>query len=394
MTKFSQKTAVYACIALILSGCAINTKPDHPQIRESFAERRIPRDNSLAASGALGIQNEEGSFIGIDGSKIGNAKNDESSSSGGYLSNIFGSSSTSNSNRAPTNKNADDGSFFDRLWKKLFSENSQESSMQVAQNRHYPAENITNQELGQGSSAPVQSNYYESASDILPTASTQAVTSADLDPIHNESKAVSDAKYGYLLANGNIAHSISSQISSEEVAESWKNVMSEENPIHVAAATPTKPGYQKHMDTPLASREEIHNTLRNSKPVEHKVNPTEPEAPMARTDEFHSSHKVPSVDELRQKSYEIEPPKLTDVPHKSKQVHTAKPTSKQPATSGHQVTKPVKAMTKEERQIYTKYRDPINDVDPKAYEGKDPAAGLDYDDGKHYVRGTLGTIKK
>jgi len=379
MTKLSTKVIVLASIAISTSGCNVNTKPDHPQIRESFSERRVPRDNTLAASGALGGENQEGSFMGVHDSKVGTAydKNDSPSSSSSSSNSFFGktfggsSSGSSTSSSSSSSSSSSNDSFFSRIWKKLFSQNEVvATNFKVAENRHYPAEHIANAPVGQGDSDIQSENFYTTASEILPINTVQKISASELDPIHNESKAIANTKYGYLLANGDIAHSISAKTSLDNVPNTWKNVMSDSNPIHVAEASMHSP--VANLEKPLSSEEEISNTLRNSSPS--KGNPNAPETPKARVE---GSDDIPSIDELRKKSENMEPPKLSDIPPKPEK----KPVARTP-TPPHA-----------DKMKDTKYRDPIKDVDPSKFENKDPRAELEIDNGKHLVRGTLGSIR-
>lgn len=393
MSNFNKKVVLLAVLSCIVSACQINTKPDHPQIRESFSERRAPRDNGLAESGALG-DNAENNFKGVRNEKVGSALNNGSSNrknySTGFLGQTLGNTgSSSSTSSSSSSSSSGDESFFSKLWNKLFSENEQNfDNKYINVERSYPVANLnqSKKKVAQGSSSQKLS-YYEKADEILPANLTKRVETSSIDPIQNESKAVSDAKFGYMLANGDITHSISSQQNIESMnAGSWQNTMSDSNPMRVSE----NKNPVVDLDKPLSSSEEIHNSIRNYSPPkkegETTNNSTQPEE---------INKDIPSIDELRKKSEEIKAPELKDVP-KTPEIKKVEPKKATPVKpKPYSKKKNIKKTQVSHNNIDpTKYRDPINDVNPHSVEIKEPNAHVEIDEGRHVVRGSLGTIKK
>lgn len=335
-------TVCMAIVVLSLTSCHVNTKPDHPQVRESFAERKAPRDNQLASSGALANVGDTSSFQPIN--KVTLAEKAQSSKdSKGLISGIF-SNSGSSSDRAPAgNLHSSDSStpasgdedFFSRLYKRLFA--SEDEVMQVAQERFIPRDNNMHS-TSQGSSDSSYS-FYELGDEIGGNIVVAQMTPPAPPSLGNAPQPPTPPT------------AMQAQIAPQVVVPEPPKAVVQEAPRPVVIPEPSA---QKEMVVP------------EQKPAE---------APMVTTP------AVPSDAEIKSHATE-EKPEFKDVPKTPKaEVKKAKPVKKK--------------VVKKKKPDYsdTKYRDPINSVSPEEYRPQEPNSKIEIRNGKHVYTGSLGELK-
>ncbi|MFI4984148.1 MAG: hypothetical protein ACHP6I_03000 [Rickettsiales bacterium] len=143
-------TVALVALSLQLSSCS-PLKPDHPQVKESFKERRAPRDNTMAASGSLSDQ-KSSNFQPVNPTKV--IDNSPTTATTIVPAAIPQIPSSLPSATTP-------GNFFDRLWGKFSAINLPATATKVATRK--PSE--ANVEQGSTSSGY---SYYDMANEILP----------------------------------------------------------------------------------------------------------------------------------------------------------------------------------------------------------------------------------
>lgn len=335
-------TVCMAVVVLSLTSCHVNTKPDHPQVRESFADRKAPRDNQLASSGALANVGDTSSFQPIN--KVTLAEKAQSSKdSKGLISGIFGGSS-STSDRAPAgNIHSSDSStpasgdedFFSRLYKRLFA--SEDEVMQVAQERFIPRDNQMHS-TSQGSSESSYS-FYELGDEIGGNIVVAQMTPPPPPSLGNVPQPPTPP--------AGMAQAPAPQV---VIPEPPKVVA----PETTSSAVTPEPTAQKEMVVPAQKTTE---------------------SPMVTTP------VIPSDAEIKAHANEARP-EFKDVPKTPKaEVKKTKPAKKK--------------VVKKKRPDYsdTKYQDPINSVSPEEYRPQEPNSKIEIRNGKHVYTGSLGELK-
>lgn len=347
-----------AAVGLSLTSCHVNTKPDHPQVRESFSDRKAPRDNQLASSGALANVGDTSSFQPINKVTL-SEKSQSDKSSKGLISGIFGGSST-NSDRAPAGNHitsdsstpaSGDEDFFSRLYKRLFA--SEDEVMQVAQVRFMPRDNHMHS-TSQGSSESSYS-FYELGDEI-----GQNIVVAQITPPAPPSIGGVPQPPVPPAAPAGIAQAPTPQV-----------VIPEPPKVVVQDAT-------KVIEEKMQAQQVTAPVVTNENPAQKEmVVPTQKsvDAPMVATP------VVPSDAEMKSHANEGKP-EFKDVPKAPKaETKKAKPAKKK--------------VVKKKKPDYsdTKYKDPINSVSPEEYRPQEPDSKIEIRNGKHVYTGTLGELK-
>jgi len=122
--------------SLQLTSCSI-MKPNHPQKKQSFKERRAPRDNMLAASGAFGIKDEDSTdFQPIIPSEVTNNKGPtiEPGTSSVTYKGDYSNTFQSYTQQLPSNSGSSSssgGDFFKDMSNKLNSFFSSENNLEI-----------------------------------------------------------------------------------------------------------------------------------------------------------------------------------------------------------------------------------------------------------------------
>jgi hypothetical protein len=186
-----------AALSLLLSACGATMKPDHPQVYQSFADRRPPKENIFLEQGNLsGLPKHRSSqFNSYTGRTIESKAQAEAEKSGQPtdFTNVKPQSqpqpkpgeqnSIQNENRSSANP-----SFWDRLKDKFSSLGTSTSPNSTAiAERKTPIENqiqlaqLQDEFIAQGSSNTY--SYYDMADAIIPTSPTYSIKAEKLNGI-------------------------------------------------------------------------------------------------------------------------------------------------------------------------------------------------------------------
>jgi uncharacterized lipoprotein YmbA len=173
--------------AIVLSACALNMKPEHPQAYQSFQERRAPIENAAAQTGTYVDSERKSSFARIDAKNVVYSKANDSKSQAATdnsfagtlksgINQVTGSSNANQSSNVNNSTSNETKSFFERLTEK-FSGYTQSlpKSVNLSDNspsqKFVPVENqiaiaqFSDPQIEQGSNSGNDS-YYDNANDI------------------------------------------------------------------------------------------------------------------------------------------------------------------------------------------------------------------------------------
>lgn len=337
LVKYLSTVALIA-ITFELTACAA-MKPDHPQVRESFGDRRAPRDNMLAASGAFGEKKEDtGSSFqpivptsvvenrsGILPSAVSQVTHPQPTSTGITQSAPSSSSNTSGS-----------GDFFGRFVDKIssaFKTSSVDASKRSPKSNAY-AMNASYSDVEQGSKSGY--SFYEIADEILPSNPVHTISQQEIPSLTPERSLVKNAEFGY-ISKGDRVHLAQADTSATPAVpaapsfptDASKNIAPA--PSQPAAPAATAPAVSAPVVSNTPAQPVTTPTTVIAAPVmESKVVPQAPELPsstpvqqpVVSTPVVPSVSSAPltvvpstpSVSDIKEKSQQQPEPQLKDTP--------------------------------------------------------------------------------
>jgi hypothetical protein len=347
LVKYLSTVALIA-ITLELSACAA-MKPDHPQVRESFGDRRAPRDNMLAASGAFGEKKEDtgSAFQAIVPTSVVENRSGILPSA---VSQVTHSqpTSTGTTQSAPSSSSANSGSgdFFSRFADKIssaFKTSSVEASKRSPKSNAY-AMNASYSDVEQGSKSGY--SFYEIADEILPSNPVHTIYHQEIPSLTSEKSLVKNAEFGYISKSDRVhlAQADTSATPAVPAAPSFptdasKNVApapsqpaapvatapavmsapvvssTPAQPITITTPTPTIPAPAPVIAAPVMETKVVPQApeLPSATPAQQPVVST-PAAPSVSSAPLTVVPSTPSVSDIKEKSSQQPEPQLKDTP--------------------------------------------------------------------------------
>ncbi len=181
-------------------------KPDHPQVRESFSERRAPRDNMLAASGAFGDKKEKTSaFQPITPTSV--VENSAAPITQAVSQVTFSqpvSTGVAEPQSSLGNSSAGDTGFFSRFVDKI-SSSFKTSSNDVIKRQPKAsayAMNANYSDVEQGSKMGY--SFYDLADEILPSNPVHRIVHQEIPSLTSEKSLVKNTEFGYISSPNRI----------------------------------------------------------------------------------------------------------------------------------------------------------------------------------------------
>lgn len=394
LAKYLSSVALIA-MTFGFTACAA-MKPDHPQVRESFSERRSPRDNMLAASGAFGEKKEKTSaFQPITPTSV--IENNSASVSQAVSQVTFSqpvSTGVTEQKSSSGSSSTGDTGFFSRFVDKISS--SFKTSLNDAMKRQPKssayAMNANYSDVEQGSKMGY--SFYELADEILPSNPVHKVVHQEIPSLVSEKSLVKNTEFGY-ISNANRVHlaqastpTVPSTTPVPPVIESNKNIAPTPNlpkapqstpPVIVPStataaidskAAPAAPAVQAPA-TPVITETKVVPQA----PEMPSTNPT-PAAPAvtapvvqeaAPSKPLTDVPATPSMSDLKEKTQQQPEPQLKDTPKVPEEFKSSTSTSSDSTVQPSEQEEPAKVVKPKPKKVVKKFKLPQE-------ESRDPVA--------------------
>ncbi len=397
LAKYLSSVALIA-MTFGFTACAA-MKPDHPQVRESFSERRSPRDNMLAASGAFGEKKEKTSaFQPITPTSV--IENTSASVNQAVSQVTFSqpvSTGVTEQKSSSGSSSTGDTGFFSRFVDKIsssFKTSSNDAVKRQPKSSAY-AMNANYSDVEQGSKMGY--SFYELADEILPSNPVHKVVHQEIPSLASEKSLVKNTEFGY-ISNANrvdLAQASTPTIPTVPSTTPVPPVIESNKNIAPVPSQPAAPQSIPPVVVPSTATASVDSKAAPAAPVvqtpatpvitETKVVPQAPEMPSTNPTTAAPAVKAPVVQEaapskpltdvpatpsmsdLKEKTQQQPEPELKDTPKVPEEFKSSTSTSSDSTVHTPAQEEPAKVVKPKPKKVAKKFKLPQE-------ESRDPVA--------------------